>query len=708
LDDLTDEISKIETFLSKVKADLDMFSGESLHNLITALDNGDKNNIARQRLHLENKFIKYMEVKRIYSQISYLNIRGKEMLKAEFDGDKAFISREEPIDKDTKIYLDTVKLNKGMLYVSPLRLNREDGKIKTPREPIISYAKPVFNDAGKKAGIITMDILVGNLLEKLNNIESGQLTLVNKDGYFLSHPDKNRELGFDIAGNEGERLQKYYPHHTGKIMTGGSGYVDTGRGWVTTWLYWFYNPGDELLVYKNIFPNKTDKTTYWILIKSGNKKRLIGSLMTIRGVMLGISLLFFTVTFPVIVFFGLRLTSSISKLKKAMEGFEKGEGIESLNINAHDEFSDLTRSFVTMSESLYVTKTSLNTEFARLNNLVNFSRLVGEEISEKECYMILIKYLSKSFYFYKVMAISFNNSENIAEVVITYENKDGELVITLSPHSDLEVLQDARFCRAMRSGRKFVVSDVKSDYCCQYQEVEQDSGSYACFPVVTGGAVLGWVHLSSLEKNYFIDERCFMMESYISTIAPAINSIRLLNAHRQMSVLDPLTGLYNRRFLEEILERQIAIADRFKQHLSVIMVDIDHFKNFNDSHGHAFGDNALKIISKVISMSVRDSDTVARYGGEEFIIVLPNTEINAAYLLAEKLRNAVEQCTLTNDNGNAEKITISLGVSSYPSLAYSKKELIDAADSALYQSKAKGRNMVTRAGKSQEVEDIKK
>ncbi|MCK5505621.1 MAG: hypothetical protein KAJ10_10685, partial [Thermodesulfovibrionia bacterium] len=95
LDDLTDEISKIETFLSKVKADLNMFSGESLHNLITALDNGDKKNIARQRLHLENKFIKYMEVKRIYSQISYLNIRGKEILKAEFDGEKAFISREE-------------------------------------------------------------------------------------------------------------------------------------------------------------------------------------------------------------------------------------------------------------------------------------------------------------------------------------------------------------------------------------------------------------------------------------------------------------------------------------------------------------------------------------------------------------------------------------------------------------------------------------
>ena len=215
--------------------------------------------------------------------------------------------------------------------------------------------------------------------------------------------------------------------------------------------------------------------------------------------------------------------------------------------------------------------------------------------------------------------------------------------------------------------------------------------------VVTGGAVLGWVHLVNMNTDYFSDERCFMIESYINTIAPAINSIRLLNAHRKMSVMDPLTGLYNRRFLEELLERQIAISDRYKHPLSLIMLDIDHFKKFNDTHGHAFGDNALKLVSKIIAMSIRESDTVARYGGEEFVVVLPNTHLDFACILADKLRKAVEQCTLTNDNGINEGVTISLGVSNYPLISQSRKDLINSADSALYKSKANGRNKVTKA-----------
>ncbi len=399
--------------------------------------------------------------------------------------------------------------------------------------------------------------------------------------------------------------------------------MDTGKGWVTTWLYWIYNPGDKLLVYQSLFPYSMDKTNYWVLIKSGNKKELIGILMTIRIVMIGVSLLFCAVTYPVIVFFGLRVTRSVDKLKKAMDGFERGEDIDALDIKADDEFGDLTRSFITMAESLYSTKMSLNVEFQRLNSLVKFSRLVGEEISEKECYAILIKFLSRNFHFDKVVVVNFNNSENVAEVMVSFDGNNNEPLLSDSSHYDLKVLQDARLCRSLRSGHKFVVSDVESDYRCQYQEVAQDKGSYACFPVITGGAVLGWVHLVNFSKDYFSDETCFTIESYISTIAPSINSIRLINTHRKMSVLDPLTGLYNRRFLEEMLDRQIAIAERYKQTLSVIMADIDHFKRINDTHGHAFGDNALKFISEILLVNVRDSDTVARYGGEEFLIILP-------------------------------------------------------------------------------------
>jgi len=348
-----------------------------------------------------------------------------------------------------------------------------------------------------------------------------------------------------------------------------------------------------------------------------------------------------------------------------------------------------------MSESLYCTKMSLNTEVQRLKNLMQFSRLVGEEISEKDCYLILTKFLSRNCYLDKIVVVSYNNSENVAEILFSYDSKDGELPGESPVHSHLKVVHNARLCRALRSGRKFIVRDVESDYRCQYEEISQERGSYACFPVITGSTVLGWIHVINYNKDHFTEELCSTIESYINTVAPAINSIRLLNTHRRMSILDPLTGLYNRRFLDEVLERQIAIAERYEQPLSIIMIDIDNFKAFNDSHGHAFGDNALKLVSKIIPMSVRESDTVARYGGEEFIVVLPNTELHYACLLAEKLRAAVEQCTITGKNGVSEGVTISLGVSSYPSMAGTMKELIESADNALYQSKMNGRNMVT-------------
>ncbi|MBI4683547.1 MAG: diguanylate cyclase [Nitrospirae bacterium] len=702
-DDLQYETTKVESFITGIKADIALFSGDATYNLIHAVNAKEENETDKWLLQMENKFIKYMEVKRIYSQIIYIDSTGKEVVRTYFDGEKAEVATKNKIhDKDHGAFADTMKLNKGMIYISPFSLQIKNGLTGVKREPLIRFAEPVFSASGERTGILAVDVMGENLLNLFNNINSSGLMLVNRDGHLFIQPGEGIEFGSDAAGDGGERLQTYYPDHAAKILAGGYGHVDTGRGWVTTWLYWIFNPGDKLLVYQGFFPNSMDKTNYWVLIKSGNKKELIGILMTIRIVMIGVSLLFCAVTYPVIVFFGLRVTMSVDKLKKAMDGFEKGEDIDALDIKAGDEFGDLTRSFIIMAESLYSTKMSLNVEFQRLNSLIKFSRLVGEEISEKECYTILIKFLSRNFHFDKVAVINFNNSENIAEVMVSYDGNSNEPLP--SCRYDLKVLQDARFCRALRSGHKFVVSDVESDYRCQYQEVVQEEGSYACFPVITGGAVLGWVHLVNFSKDYFSDETCFTIESYISTIAPSINSIRLINAHRKMSVLDPLTGLYNRRFLEEMLERQIAIAERYKQTLSVIMADIDHFKRINDTHGHAFGDNALKFISEILSMNVRDSDTVARYGGEEFLIVLPNTELDVAYLLAEKIRKAVEEFDIKSNNGVTEKVTISLGVSSYPSISYTLKDLIDSSDSALYQSKAKGRNMVTRAAKSMGID----
>ncbi|MBI5681677.1 MAG: diguanylate cyclase [Deltaproteobacteria bacterium] len=397
-------------------------------------------------------------------------------------------------------------------------------------------------------------------------------------------------------------------------------------------------------------------------------------------------------------FFGWRLGIPLVRLKKAVEGFEKeGNKIENLNIQTEDEVGELAVSFVGLSERLHNTRETLDNELLKLKHLVKFGKLIGDEISEPECYTIFTNFLNKNFELDRIVAVSFNNSENLAELIASYERTKGEMPLSASTQYDMRVIQEAVLCRAVRSGQEFVVGDVENEYRCPYQEIVQKKGSYVCFPVSTGGAMLGWVHLVSNETGYFTPERCFTIESYISSLAPAISNMRLLNAHKKLSIRDSLTGLYNRRFLDNVLEKQASVAGRYKQPLSVVMIDVDHFKKFNDTHGHAFGDKVLRLMAEVLTRTVRESDTVGRWGGEEFILVLPNTDVEGAYHVAEKVRAAVEGCSVMAVSGMPQGVTISLGISTYPNISGDLKELVESADNALYQSKATGRNKTTKA-----------
>jgi diguanylate cyclase (GGDEF)-like protein len=381
------------------------------------------------------------------------------------------------------------------------------------------------------------------------------------------------------------------------------------------------------------------------------------------------------------------------------------EEVASLALNESDELGDLSRTFITMSDRLQSTQNKLDMELQRLQNLVKFGRLVGNEVSEEESYSILLKYLSRSFGMDRIVVVSLSNSENIAEVIATYGDEQDEASSAPSCSTDLQVIQDTGLCRAVRSGQDFVVNDVTVDYRCPYQEVNQAEGSYMCAPISTGGAVLGWIHLVSLQKNFFDTERCFMINSYISTIAPSISSIRLLKAHRNMAMRDSLTGLYNRRFLEESISAQVPFAARYSQPLSLMMIDIDHFKRFNDLYGHKQGDEIMQKVSNVLTDTARDSDIVSRYGGEEFVVIMPNTTKEGGIKLAEKIRCAIETKTMLNMNGTKEVTTVSIGLSTFPEDADDVPELMRQVDIALYKSKSNGRNLVTATQASAEKKD---
>lgn len=173
-----------------------------------------------------------------------------------------------------------------------------------------------------------------------------------------------------------------------------------------------------------------------------------------------------------------------------------------------------------------------------------------------------------------------------------------------------------------------------------------------------------------------------------------MSDIRRIAILQHESITDSLTGLKNRRYFDQRLCEEVAHSKRYRLPLSLLLIDVDHFKKVNDTYGHTLGDEVLKNLSKVILDMVRDSDVVARYGGEEIIIIAPNTDKPEAILLAERLRNMVCKSTMATIDTTQEivQISISVGVSSLGMVVIDKEALMEEADKALYEAKKLGRN----------------
>jgi diguanylate cyclase (GGDEF)-like protein len=177
-------------------------------------------------------------------------------------------------------------------------------------------------------------------------------------------------------------------------------------------------------------------------------------------------------------------------------------------------------------------------------------------------------------------------------------------------------------------------------------------------------------------------------------IALALANLRLRDTLRSQSILDPLTGLFNRRYMEETLDLELARATRGRRAIGVIMLDIDHFKPLNDSSGHDAGDALLRELASLLMARVREGDIACRYGGEEFVLIMPEAPLKLARRRAEDLREAVRQLHVSYRGRIIGPITISAGVAAFPEHGKTSAALIHAADSALYRAKSEGRDRV--------------
>ncbi|OGP29702.1 MAG: hypothetical protein A2073_08290 [Deltaproteobacteria bacterium GWC2_42_11] len=248
-----------------------------------------------------------------------------------------------------------------------------------------------------------------------------------------------------------------------------------------------------------------------------------------------------------------------------------------------------------------------------------------------------------------------------------------------------------------KTGNAMLIQDTRKEPNFMfYKGVKMDIGAFMSIPL-TGkkGDVLGVFNIHKKEPFSFTENDRKFFQEVANQIAIAVENAIIYDRAREASMHDELTGLYNRRYFFEYIEKELARANRYKKSFSILMIDIDSFKNFNDKNGHLKGDKVLKETAKLFVSNLRASDVVVRFGGEEFICLIPETPKEIAVTTAEKLRRAVEENIYKGgENQPGGKVTITIGVATWPDDAQSAIELIDYADKAMYLGKCKGKNIV--------------
>jgi diguanylate cyclase (GGDEF)-like protein len=221
--------------------------------------------------------------------------------------------------------------------------------------------------------------------------------------------------------------------------------------------------------------------------------------------------------------------------------------------------------------------------------------------------------------------------------------------------------------------------------------------SFLVTPLSTDGFDIGVLFLGKLVKEPFSASSEEFIETISGQAAIAVENARLYSQAQELAIHNGLTGIYNYRYFMRQLDEEIKRSERYGRSVSLMMIDIDLFKNVNDTHGHQRGDEVLKGLSETLVSNTRETDVVARYGGEEFCVILPETDLADALEVAEKLRASVAKASYAREKGLSVRITISIGVAAYPGNAGNQEDLLREADDALYAAKTK-RNMVVSAG----------
>jgi diguanylate cyclase (GGDEF)-like protein/PAS domain S-box-containing protein len=284
--------------------------------------------------------------------------------------------------------------------------------------------------------------------------------------------------------------------------------------------------------------------------------------------------------------------------------------------------------------------------------------------------------------------------------LLSNSRSDLESVVTWGdfPASSENNIFSPDACWGLRRGRAHVVEDVNIGPICAHL-IHTLPAPYVCLPLMAKGDILGLLHLKNAfntngSGNQEIADLKQMATTLSEYLSLSIANVKLSESLSRQSIQDPQTGLYNRRFMEESLQREITRAARKQTPIGIIMGDLDHFKKFNDVYGHGAGDKIISQIGKLFNDKFRGSDIACRYGGEEFLIILPETSPEDTFKRADALREEIKKLEMVFQGQILGVITMSMGIAAYPQNGVRMDELLRVADTALYKAKQEGRDRV--------------
>lgn len=318
----------------------------------------------------------------------------------------------------------------------------------------------------------------------------------------------------------------------------------------------------------------------------------------------------------------------------------------------------------------------------KIEQLGELSNVLQACLTLEEAYIVLGALLARLF------------PETIGGLFITNESKTVvQSVANWGEHPARRDFFEPNQCWALRRGQPYLSFHKDSSLHCGHV-VSEFPIQTLCVPMVSQGDAIGILHFIFTETGQLPEPQQLLAKAVTENISTAIANLKLRQSLKEQSIRDSTTGLFNRRYLEESLEQEIQRAERHQQSLGMIMLDVDHFKKFNDSFGHDAGDIVLRELGKFLKSVIRGSDIACRYGGEEFLLLLPETSLEMTQRRAEEICKGTKELVIEHRNQALGMITVSLGVASFPRNGHTVESLVRASDIALYKAKRQGRNQV--------------